>query len=218
MYSAASQYKTWKAGKNLVTELGDDAARLEADMAQVESKLGNESDEVWRFFEKEGASGYHYDTKSLEVTYVTGSQKEFEKEVTYLNEAERQQYEVFVQHDKIVDANGQLVDTRGSVDINDIGQTEIVDHAIFVMSPEGKIYLCKQSEYGKFHHSSFLSGGNVSAAGELTIENGVIKKVTNKSGHYMPNMQTVKSNLKKELQQRSYSTFHDLSEINFSQY
>lgn len=57
--------------------------------------------------------------------------------------------------------------------------------AIFVVSPDSEIYAASHI-VGKLHHSSFLSGKPVMAAGELVVDNGVIKVVTAKSGHYMP--------------------------------
>ena len=53
------------------------------------------------------------------------------------------------------------------------------------MDPEGEIYVSRHS-VGKFHHSSFLSGDPVAAAGEVVVKNGLITKVTDKSGHYQP--------------------------------
>ena len=57
--------------------------------------------------------------------------------------------------------------------------------AIFVLSPEGKLYSHKHVE-GVFHHSSFLSGGAVLAAGEMLVVQGKIRVVNAKSGHYLP--------------------------------
>jgi hypothetical protein len=62
------------------------------------------------------------------------------------------------------------------------------------MSEDGKIYLSKNYAYGKFHHSSFLSGKPISSGGEICIEKGVIKEVTNDSGHYIPSLDFVKKN------------------------
>ncbi|MCP3922107.1 MAG: hypothetical protein GY714_05920 [Desulfobacterales bacterium] len=39
---------------------------------------------------------------------------------------------------------------------------------------------------GKFHHSSLLGGKSVASAGEITVKNGIVHKITRKSGHYMP--------------------------------
>ena len=58
-------------------------------------------------------------------------------------------------------------------------------YGIFVMDNEGRIFAASH-KVGLFHHSSFLAGSSVAAAGEIKIENGVIKVVTNKSGHYKP--------------------------------
>jgi hypothetical protein len=60
------------------------------------------------------------------------------------------------------------------------------DIAIFVMGLDGKIYIGSH-ELGIFHHSSFLAGGPVAAAGEIVIKDGVILLITAKSGHYRPN-------------------------------
>lgn len=45
---------------------------------------------------------------------------------------------------------------------------------------------------GKFHHSSFLTGGSVVAAGEWVVDDGMIKAITAKSGHYKPRPQDLK--------------------------
>jgi hypothetical protein len=39
---------------------------------------------------------------------------------------------------------------------------------------------------GEFHHSTFLSGSPVMAAGEWVVDNGKVKVITAKSGHYQP--------------------------------
>jgi hypothetical protein len=39
---------------------------------------------------------------------------------------------------------------------------------------------------GDFHHSTFLGGAPVLAAGEWVVDNGVIRAITAKSGHYQP--------------------------------
>ena len=59
-------------------------------------------------------------------------------------------------------------------------------------------------EFAKFHHSSFLAGEKVAAAGEIIIENGIIKEITNGSGHYRPDISYVKANILKELDVRDY--------------
>jgi hypothetical protein len=70
---------------------------------------------------------------------------------------------------------------------------------IFVMDGEGNIYsACKTLVK---HHSSFLAGGPVAAAGWWEIEYGAIKSITNDSGHYQPPLDYTKQVLK-ELKSR----------------
>jgi hypothetical protein len=56
---------------------------------------------------------------------------------------------------------------------------------IFVVDLDQNLYIHKHIE-GKYHHSTFLSGGAVSAAGEIAVEDGWVRVITAKSGHYMP--------------------------------
>ena len=58
-------------------------------------------------------------------------------------------------------------------------------YAIYVMDGHGNLY-ASQHKVGIFHHSSFLAGGDVTGAGEIKIERGAVKAITNKSGHYLP--------------------------------
>lgn len=65
---------------------------------------------------------------------------------------------------------------------------------IFVMSQNGEAYVGSH-KVGIFHHSSFLGGGNVAAAGEMKAGGGKLEVLSNKSGHYKPshahNMQMI---------------------------
>jgi len=64
--------------------------------------------------------------------------------------------------------------------------------AIFVVSPEGKMYAHKHVT-GIYHHSTFLSGSAVMAAGELVVDQGVVKFITAKSGHYIPTPENMRA-------------------------
>jgi hypothetical protein len=57
--------------------------------------------------------------------------------------------------------------------------------AIFVMDAQGNIY-AGQHRVGLFHHSSFLAGRAVAAAGEMKVSGGTLVELTSKSGHYAP--------------------------------
>lgn len=54
------------------------------------------------------------------------------------------------------------------------------------MDEYGNIYASKSQAVGKFHHSSFLAGKPVAAAGEISVKDGIIESVSRKSGHYWP--------------------------------
>jgi hypothetical protein len=56
---------------------------------------------------------------------------------------------------------------------------------IYVMSPDGTLYVGDKKRE-KFHHSSFLSGSAVIAAGSICVEKGGLKELTPHSGHYRP--------------------------------
>ncbi len=58
--------------------------------------------------------------------------------------------------------------------------------AIFVMSAEGNIHVASHV-VGHYHHSSLLAGQPVACAGEIEVANGIVKWLSNKSGHYAPN-------------------------------
>lgn len=55
---------------------------------------------------------------------------------------------------------------------------------VFVCDPNGKLY-ARSHEVGYFHHSTFLAGRPVAAAGELLSDDtGKIRIITAKTGHY----------------------------------
>ena len=59
--------------------------------------------------------------------------------------------------------------------------------APFVMGPDGNILITgRELMRGEFKHTSFLAGGNVLAAGTMRCEDGKIKWISAKSGHYQP--------------------------------
>lgn len=105
--------------------------------------------------------------------------------VKYLDDSELENYELTVKDGKIVHAGGP--DAGKPFDTKDASSHASGGGcAIFVMRPDGKIYASKYHEAGAFHHSSLSQGNEVAAAGELVVEGGVLKEVSNQSGHYAP--------------------------------
>lgn len=60
----------------------------------------------------------------------------------------------------------------------------IDDKQFDALIPYGEAKAPKKIEL--FHHSSFLAGAPVAAAGELKVEKGVVELLSNESGHYLP--------------------------------
>jgi hypothetical protein len=140
-----------------------------------------------------------YREKEAHVIRVEGTTVlDYEEETKYLSEAEREKYRI-----RPLFSSGQkgstpmeYAETGELADSTNAGQSHAADDKtsngifIYVMSKNGKIYVAdekKESQkYGKFHHSSFLAGEPVAAAGELKISGGIITELTDKSGHYKP--------------------------------
>ena len=69
--------------------------------------------------------------------------------------------------------------------------------AMFVMAPDGAFYAAGQAK-GRFHHSSFLCGGPVACAGEMSVDDsGKLVYINNFTGHYLSGP----DNLKQVLQE-----------------
>jgi hypothetical protein len=99
----------------------------------------------------------------------------FGAKVQYLNEVERQKYKVKVSNGLLTDTNNIPLDSADTIN----------GKLMFVMDQNGDIYMAPQRVM-EFHHSSFLSGDPVAAAGELEIAHGQVITHSRKSGHYKP--------------------------------
>jgi len=103
--------------------------------------------------------------------------------VRYFDEAGREQFRLVVDNQgRLRNASdGRLFDTTSGVSAhNGAGR------AVFVMDTNGNLYASNYHAVGDFHHSSFLSGGDVASAGEITVRDGVMEGLNNSSGHYRP--------------------------------
>lgn len=59
--------------------------------------------------------------------------------------------------------------------------------AIYVMSQSGTFHVASHI-VGRYHHSSLLAGQAVACAGEMEVDQGKLLWLSNKSGHYQPNL------------------------------
>ncbi|KAF9281375.1 hypothetical protein BGZ68_006665 [Mortierella alpina] len=132
-----------------------------------------------------------------------------EERVQYLKEHERDQFAVHVvngllyykESGKAVHTLPTSVQAGDDVDVSQVlPDTEAGDDEatrmekkrirnkskyIYVTDPKGTLYVA-QKKKGNFHHSSFLGGGTVCAAGGIIVNHGKLVKINPKSGHYRP--------------------------------
>ncbi|WDE00784.1 hypothetical protein [Thalassomonas actiniarum] len=104
---------------------------------------------------------------------------------TYLDEEGREQYRLFFQNRliKYLKSPAEMLPWGSeSNSTNFCGK----GWAIFVMSPEGKLYAATHNTATGWFHASFLGGKPVKAAGEIYVKNGIPLVITDKSGHYKP--------------------------------
>ncbi len=102
--------------------------------------------------------------------------------VKYLSPQEREAYKVSVQDGRVFDSTGKPFETRNAP--TEWGSDRRA--AIFVMDKKKNLYLSNSLNSATLKHSSFLAGGPVASAGEMQIEDGYVKSVSNRSGHYVP--------------------------------
>jgi len=110
--------------------------------------------------------------------YLDDEGKLIRTKVTYEDESTREQFKVT--GGSTLMQNGEPFDT-GNMFSKFMGS----GFAIYVMDADGTLY-ANQHRVGLFHHSSFLSGADIAAAGEIKVTGGKVEYVTNKSGHYEP--------------------------------
>lgn len=101
--------------------------------------------------------------------------------VRYLDEKELASRRLVIHDGKLYDVYGRPFDTtRAHAHFSGKGR------AIFVMDRYGNLYANSKHVVGEFHHSSFLRGGEVAAAGDVEVKDGVLKAISRHSGHYRP--------------------------------
>jgi hypothetical protein len=114
--------------------------------------------------------------------YVANSAKNPATQVTYFSSDARNTYKVTWndgQKKAYINNGIDLLDTAGNVTVHG-GK----GWAIFV-SGAFHMYSCNH-EMGKMHHSTIFHGLPVVGAGEVVAEDGIVKLISAKSGHYRP--------------------------------
>jgi len=145
--------------------------------------------------EKEGTSAPGATEKLVKLAKETSS-------VTYLDPEQRKEYLLRV-------SSGNRI-TNKHIGPNFSTLNRRIHPQIFVMDQNNKIYFGTYHN-GRFHHTSFLSGGATKGSGEFYLENGILTNITSKSGHYWPNEEMIIATLE-ALQKEGI----DLSKVQFT--
>ena len=98
--------------------------------------------------------------------------------VKYCNAEERKEWQLTISLGHVLNKSGELYHT-GKKETHFSGR----GWAIYVIDYEDNWY-SNTHKVGHFHHSSFMSGNPVQAAGEIAVNNGKVIAITNKTGHY----------------------------------
>ena len=110
----------------------------------------------------------------------------FETAVRYLDEAAREPYRAHGWAGRLVDGQGQPLNPGGAPGPEGAGV------AVFVVDAAGNLYVAFEQAKGAVHHSSLLAGAPVATAGEMTLFDGRLVKLSNLSGHYRPPPRTLR--------------------------
>jgi hypothetical protein len=106
-------------------------------------------------------------------------------DVVYMAKGERLQFMVFVDRTtgNFVDANGHLLTRDDAYAMDSYGNMFVKPNQV---KPPALARNGQDPTNIIFNHSSFNAGRDVLSAGEIKIENGVLKHIDNTSGHYKP--------------------------------
>lgn len=127
-----------------------------------------------------------YETTPLHVEFhgehLPGNRQWGSSVVRYLAPEERPAFQLFANNGLLYTSEQTPLDTRYASTL----WTPQGGRAIFVMDEYGRIYASPYHLLGEFHHSSFLAGGAVAAAGEISAVQGQVQLISDHSTHYRP--------------------------------
>jgi len=110
--------------------------------------------------------------------------------VKYMGATEREKYVVTIKGGRLANLDGSSLSTkRMQTYFSGIGW------GIWVLSPDDVLYTASH-QLGSLHHSSFLSGQAVQAAGEWEVSDGEVINITAKTGHYKCDIETFQRGLR----------------------
>ncbi len=123
-----------------------------------------------------------------------GNNNDYDKGVYYPSQENRQYFKINPlkkgEETIYVDKDGKPLDTsKAQIDKSLDPASTLKGAFIFIMDENGEIYVADENLWNRvlnFHHSSFLAGKPVAAAGEIAFSAGRVTNISNISGHYRP--------------------------------
>lgn len=110
-----------------------------------------------------------------------------EKKIKYFSESE------VAEHEVILDGNALLIYAKTGKVVNLPRVSSEEKQHMFLVNEDGRLYIFEVStlndEFDIFHSSSCFE--KIKAAGEIYVKEGVIRMVSNVSGHYLPHERTL---------------------------
>jgi hypothetical protein len=116
---------------------------------------------------------------SIHSMYV-GEELRNRDPVHYVTPEQLRAYEVTIRDGKLYNAKGELLNSF---------RWELP--SIYIMTEDKKLYVSLYQKHNQFHHSSLARGGQVIAAGDINVHEGIPIAIDNRSGHYRPGVDRI---------------------------
>ena len=100
--------------------------------------------------------------------------------VQYFTEQEKKPLELTIKNGLFFEANGKKADSPFDPEFMHF------EDALIVIDKDSRIFILREEERGRLHHSSLSAGEDVIFAGTVAFHNGYIRELNNNSGHYKP--------------------------------
>ena len=110
--------------------------------------------------------------------------------VHYFTEAERAPYELFIRNGNLVHKDGEKAQSPYD------HESMSWENGLLVIDPDFRIFLLPFEQRGLYHHSSLTGGKDILFAGTAAFHNGVIRELSDRSGHYKPNSEQTRAALR----------------------
>ncbi len=103
--------------------------------------------------------------------------------VHYYTMTEKAVFELLPQNGLLVHRNGKKADSPFDA------ESLSFENALLVIDKDRRIFILPFEERGRFHHSSLSAGEDILFAGTAAFSQGLLRELSDQSGHYKPSPQ-----------------------------